>query len=366
MSSQRAPGSSKKGKGSYYLVFCDSCHLAYFRHANVDYVTVMSTRHNLETKKIASYDIMCQYWINFLSRLLEFPLNGAELLYYMIIAWLVPKFHLAAHRQECRASFSLNYEPGAGRRDMEGPERTWFGLQGGGSTKDQGPGYWSDAMDDKFGHWNWSKLIRLGMHVCSLPPTISDVGVGPLLAKKYLNAVEQAKLHEEELALISEDLPIALVHSWTAMITTWENDRNSPNPYYMPMKSMSVSISNAVCLTFQLQKPPRLRYGNASHSKRRRSRQGWVQVPLTILHAQDFFWTDWMSNIASMFSSFSIILRWLIYLQTEVTCGHRTTQSIRAPGWCHRAAHNRAASASEVPQPSSRLPTGVGRCRPTQ
>ena len=47
---------------------------------------------------------------------------------------------------------------------MEGPERTWFGLQGGGSTKDQGPGFWSDAMDDKFAHWNWSKLIGLGAY----------------------------------------------------------------------------------------------------------------------------------------------------------------------------------------------------------
>ena len=45
---------------------------------------------------------------------------------------------------------------------MEGPERTWFGLQGGGSTKDQGPGFWSDAMDNKFGHWNWCKLVNLG------------------------------------------------------------------------------------------------------------------------------------------------------------------------------------------------------------
>lgn len=24
-------------------------------------------------------------------------------------------------------------------------------------------GYWSDAMDNKFGHWNWTKLLRLGM-----------------------------------------------------------------------------------------------------------------------------------------------------------------------------------------------------------
>ena len=182
-----------------------------------------------------------------------FPPDVAQRLYALIIAWVVPKFHLAAHRQECRAKFSLNYEPGAGRRDMEGPERTWFGLQGGGSTKDQGPGYWSDAMDDKFGHRNWSKLIRLGMCSSSLPLTISDVydvDVGPLLAKKYPNAIEQAKLHKEELALISEDLPIALVHLWTAMITTWENDRDSPNPYYMPEKSTSVHILNVLCLTF--------------------------------------------------------------------------------------------------------------------
>ena len=136
---------------------------ALFRYANVDYVVVRSTRHNLEPKKIASYDAMCQYSVNFRKRLREFPLVDAERLDDNIVARMVPKFHLAAHRQECRANFSLNYEPGAGRRDMEGPERTWFGLQGGGSTRDQGPGYWSDAMDDKFAHWNWSKLVRLGM-----------------------------------------------------------------------------------------------------------------------------------------------------------------------------------------------------------
>ena len=134
-----------------------------FRYANVDYVVVRSTQHNLEPKKIASYDIMCQWSKNLRQRLHRFPLDGTVRLDDNIVARVVPKFHLAAHRQECRANFSLNYEPGAGRRDMEGPERTWFGLQGGGSTKDQGPGYWSDAMDDKFSHWNWSKLVHLGM-----------------------------------------------------------------------------------------------------------------------------------------------------------------------------------------------------------
>ena len=132
------------------------------RYANTDYIVVRSTSHNLETKKIASYDIMCQWSINLRERLKGFPLSNAKKLDDQIIAHVVPKFHLAAHKEDCRANFSLNYEPGVGRSDMEGPERTWFGLQGGGSTKDQGPGYWSDAMDDKFGHWNWSKLVRLG------------------------------------------------------------------------------------------------------------------------------------------------------------------------------------------------------------
>ena len=131
-------------------------------YANTDYVVARSTSHNLETKKVASYDIMCQWSINLQTRLTDFPLPNAERLDHQIVARVVPKFHLAAHKETCRVNFSLNYEPGVGRSDMEGPERTWFGLQGGGSTKDQGPGYWSDAMDDKFGHWNWSKLIRLG------------------------------------------------------------------------------------------------------------------------------------------------------------------------------------------------------------
>lgn len=141
-----------------FLRFANSMN----RYANTDYVVVRSTSHSPETKKVASYDIMCQWSKNLRNRLEEFPLANADRLDSQIVARVVPKFHLAAHKESCQITFSLNYEPGVGRSDMEGPERTWFGLQGGGSTKDQGPGYWSDAMDDKFGHWNWSKLVRLG------------------------------------------------------------------------------------------------------------------------------------------------------------------------------------------------------------
>jgi len=242
--SQRVPASSRREKGLPRTPGLLVLYLNCSRYDNSDYVVILSTRHNPQVKKILSYDIICQYAINLRKRLLAFPLGTAVNLDDEIVALVVPKFHLTAHLQECHAKFSLNFEPGAGRRDMEGPERTWYGLQGGGSTKDQGPGYWSDAMDDKFGHWNWSKLVRLGM--CPLFPAHersirSDGAKGPLLAKKYLNAVKQAQFHKEELSLMNSSLPEDLVQLWAAKITTWENDRTAPNPYYMPTTSELVS-----------------------------------------------------------------------------------------------------------------------------
>lgn len=66
---------------------------------------------------------------------------------------------------------------------------------------------------------------------------MSNVNIGPLLARKYLNAVKQAEVHREELRLINEELPAALLHSWEAMVKLWENDRSAPNPYYTPVMS---------------------------------------------------------------------------------------------------------------------------------
>ena len=157
----KALDSCRKENGEDCL-WCFDSPLIHLRYANVDYIVARSTSHNPEPRMIASYDIMCQWATNLQDRLAKFPIGGSVGLNDRIVARVVPKFHLAAHRPECRANFSLNFEPGAGRKDMEGPERTWFGLQGGGTTKDQGPGFWSDTMDDKFAHWNWTKLVSFG------------------------------------------------------------------------------------------------------------------------------------------------------------------------------------------------------------
>ena len=41
----------------------------------------------------------------------------------------------------------------------------------------------------------------------------------------------------EEMSFINSGLPATLVELWMAKITTWENDRSTPNPYYIPAKS---------------------------------------------------------------------------------------------------------------------------------
>lgn len=63
------------------------------------------------------------------------------------------------------------------------------------------------------------------------------IQTGVLLAKKYLNAVESAKLHSDEISLINKGLEETTVQSWTTRITKWESDRTAENPYYLPVTS---------------------------------------------------------------------------------------------------------------------------------
>jgi hypothetical protein len=89
-----------------------------------------------------------------------FPEDGTPNITDKIVAYVVPSFHIVSHL--CEDDFNLRYTPGAGHSDGEGPERTWWGMQGGGSAKEMGPGSWSGTLDDLFGHWNWGKFVHIG------------------------------------------------------------------------------------------------------------------------------------------------------------------------------------------------------------
>ncbi|KAJ3870424.1 hypothetical protein F5051DRAFT_447737 [Lentinula edodes] len=73
----------------------------------------------------ASYDIMCQFSKKLYARIGSYPDMLKTPTPFPRYQLLVPKFHLAAHKESCVWSFSYNYAPGVGRTDGEGVERNW-------------------------------------------------------------------------------------------------------------------------------------------------------------------------------------------------------------------------------------------------
>ena len=100
-----------------------------------------------------------------------FPHEQVVLNNVKYIRFLVPKFHLPAHVEECNLAFSFNLTKGVGRTDGEAPERGWANINPAAqSTKEMGPGSRRDTLDDHFGDWNWKKIIKLGKLFVSCYP----------------------------------------------------------------------------------------------------------------------------------------------------------------------------------------------------
>lgn len=110
-----------------------------------------------------SYDIVCQWLVNFWKRMPDWPehlqLNPSK----TQIRGYVPKFHFNAHNLLGHSQFSFHRVPGSAQIDGECCERIWDGTNALGKvTRTMGPGLRSDTLDDHFGFWNWQKYIGIG------------------------------------------------------------------------------------------------------------------------------------------------------------------------------------------------------------
>lgn len=130
----------------------------------MDYFTLSSIRDTDIKRIVFSYDIACQWSRNLLKRCSTYPKNALSAGNNIELLFAVPKFHLHAHIAKCHSTYSLNYLPGVGQTDGESPERGWASANGiTNSTKEMGPGSWSDTLDDHFTNYNWRKIISLGL-----------------------------------------------------------------------------------------------------------------------------------------------------------------------------------------------------------
>ncbi|KAJ7145473.1 hypothetical protein C8R46DRAFT_966281 [Mycena filopes] len=197
------------------------------RYINMDYMFFRSIAGSPLVQFFVSYDIACQWHIHVWDRLRAYQddsiiIDGRG----RFFTFLVPKFHLPAHIEECNLKFSFNLTRYVGQTDGEAPERGWANSNPlARSTKEMGPGARRDTLDDHFNDWNHKRIISLGY----------------LLRRRVQNAAAEMVKTKEALADLEASLGPAVVAAWEAMAHAWEEDVNKPNPFATLRKDRHVA-----------------------------------------------------------------------------------------------------------------------------
>jgi hypothetical protein len=109
---------------------------------------------------IVSYDIACQYSINWEERFHKSPFlaqPGPE------VFFLIPKFHLLCHKDKCRYEYSFRYNKRVGWTDGEAIERFWSPHNHlSSSTSKMAAGFRLDTLNMHFADWNLRKTRKMG------------------------------------------------------------------------------------------------------------------------------------------------------------------------------------------------------------
>ncbi|KAF7968772.1 hypothetical protein HWV62_29344 [Athelia sp. TMB] len=186
------------------------------RQVNIDYLLFSSLLGSLLIMYNISYDICCQWSIHLLERMAKYPTEYQFDLSYVMLKFLVPKFHLPAHVERCQTAYSFNFMRYVGRTDGEAPERGWADINAvAGSTQEMGPGSRRDTLDDHFGDWNHRKIVAMSA----------------IFLRKIKDAVPERAQQVDIFEELSENLPPESVAKWTVAVEAWERDRFKPNPF---------------------------------------------------------------------------------------------------------------------------------------
>ncbi|KAJ7584153.1 hypothetical protein C8J56DRAFT_1054689 [Mycena floridula] len=206
------------------------------RYLNMDFCLFSTLAATLVALVYLSYDIMCQYNVNFGSRMQRFPKDWSVNTGKTSFKWLIPKFHLPAHIPKCHRQFSFNFLRGCGRTEGEAVERAWSKLNPlAWSTKEMGPGSRRDTLNDHIGHSNWKKIGQMGR---SLLTKLFHAIPARAVHRERLDGLEYALLnHQRSGDAANDDLdPLSsmtteMLGEWRKEVETWEEDPEAPNPF---------------------------------------------------------------------------------------------------------------------------------------
>ncbi|RDX42700.1 hypothetical protein OH76DRAFT_1362279 [Lentinus brumalis] len=198
------------------------------RWANIDYLVASAVKGTGVRKIMDSYDVGCEHEKGFFERAVEFPDHIKLDLPKDGWVFVVPKFHVSAHKPECQGAFSPNYVPFSARFDGEHVERLWSMLNPAApSTKEMGPGARKETLDDLCSFNNWRKTVNLGEQ----------------LLKLLVEAIPEAANHKKDFEAFDSKLCRQRpeeVQRWMEMVRVWEQDRrNSPSPFTIVHKAVT-------------------------------------------------------------------------------------------------------------------------------
>ncbi|KIO19308.1 hypothetical protein M407DRAFT_82971, partial [Tulasnella calospora MUT 4182] len=147
---------------------CDFSKGEGYRYVDVPMAMVIQGAIDAGLKDLViSYDIACKYSINFLDRVCNstYPLLPENLQSLVSILWLIGKFHLGGHHEECQKFFNFNYTHGVGRMSGELVETIWSYFDWlKYQTREMGPGSRQEMLSDAMNYWNWQKIVKMSEH----------------------------------------------------------------------------------------------------------------------------------------------------------------------------------------------------------
>jgi Kyakuja-Dileera-Zisupton transposase len=157
-------GDLQKGERCVSSHFGHGYYLPSSRYANMDFIVLYTLIGVTILLLVLSYDIICQWATNFKLRIPQFPsFMRIPPEIFVIIKYVIPKFHIYGHGARCQYRFSLNFLRWSARTNGEEPERWWAHINPiSMSTKEMSPGSRTDVIDDHAGAWNFRKITGFG------------------------------------------------------------------------------------------------------------------------------------------------------------------------------------------------------------
>lgn len=118
-------------------------------------------------RQVLTYDINCQYKVNFETRVLEGKLLDPEQLPEEL-EMKIPAWHIGGHVPQCQDDHHLRHTELAGRTCGEGPETLWTRTNGAKyATREMGHGHRQESLTDDMNDHNHGKAASQGESITS-------------------------------------------------------------------------------------------------------------------------------------------------------------------------------------------------------